>query len=138
MNTGSWSWPNMFDVARNRVNIAEDRNSIVNRVKLMILTEPSELYMNPTYGVGLKKYMFQYNRDNVIALIKDKIIEQLRLWEPCVQAEKTEVHRGLQYTGTSTDEVSADLNHLRLTVTLYSIYDDVYTIDITEYDLQPD
>ena len=138
MNTGSWSWPNMFDVARNRVNIAEDRNSIVNRVKLMILTEPSELYMNPTYGVGLKKYMFQYNTDNIVALIKDKIIEQLRLWEPCVQAEKTEVTRGLQYTGTSADEVSADLNHLRLTVTLYSIYDDVYTIDITEYDLQPD
>lgn len=134
MNTNSWAFPNMFDVARNRVSMMQDTVSIANRVKLLILTEPTELYMNPTFGVGLKRHLFKYNTDNEVAIIKDRIIEQLKIWEPSVDAESTTVERGLHYTGqTAADEIS-DLNHLKLTVTLHTIYGEQLSVDITSAD----
>ena len=122
MNTNSIGFPNMFDVSRNRVATMTDNASVANRVRLLLLTEPTELYMNPTFGVGLKRFMFQYNNDNVIAQIRDRLIDQLRLWEPCVEAEKTTVVRGLVYSGQSAQETAAETNQLNLTVTIYTIY----------------
>ena len=118
----------MIDVARNKSAMAIDNASIVNRVRLLMLTEPTELYMNPTYGLGLKRYLFQYNNDNTIAMIRDRLIEQLRLWEPCVIPEKTVVQKGLLYTGTGDPD--QDYNHLKLTVTLQSKYGNTIQFDI--------
>ena len=128
-NTESLHWPNLFDVSRNRMNVANDAQSITNRVKLLLLTEPTELYNEPAYGVGLKKYIGRYNNDNTLAMLKDNIIEQLRLWEPCVIPEKTEVQRGLLYTG-DTSGFDHDHNHLKITVSLKSKYGDDLTVEI--------
>lgn len=129
----SWSWPNLFDVSRNQVNLYEDAKSITNRVKLLMLTEMTELYMNPTFGVGLKQYLFTYNNDNTIALIKDKLIEQLRLWEPSVIPDETKVVRGLAYTGGSSEltTVSDKMMKLELTVTLKTIKQQDISFDMT-------
>lgn len=122
MNTSSIGFPNLFDVSRNRVATMTDNASVASRVKLLLMTEPTELYMNPTYGVGLKRFMFQYNNDNVLAQIKDRLIEQLRLWEPCVDAEKTSVVRGLAYSGDGQVRSATEDNRLNITVTVYTIY----------------
>jgi len=129
MNTSSFSFPNMFDVARGKIAVASDRESISSRVKLLILSEPTELYMNPRYGVGLKKYMYQYNNDNVIALIRDNIIEQLRLWEPYVDPDKTIVERGLNYSGSSEFQYG---NRLEITVTVFSTFGDEISLAFSE------
>lgn len=129
MNTVSIGFPNLFDVSRNRVATLKDNMSVVNRVKLLLLTDPTELYMNPNFGVGLKRYLFQYNNDNVVAQIKDRLIEQLRLWEPCVDADKTTVVRGLAYSGDTTFDSAAAQDDLNLTVTVYTIYGE--KLDIT-------
>ncbi len=134
MNTSSIAFPNLSDVSRNKLSVMEDRRSISNRVRLLILTEPTELYMNPTFGVGLKRYMFQYNNENTIALIRDRLIEQLKLWEPCVKAEATKVERGLKYTEGDAESIAVDPNHLKLTVTVESIYGDTFNIELAEHD----
>lgn len=122
MNTVSIGFPNLFDVSRNRVATIKDNASVANRVKLLLLTEPTELYMNTNFGVGLKRFMFQYNNDNVIAQIKDRLIEQLRLWEPSVDADKTTVVRGLAYSGQGPLEQTSEQDQLNLTITIYTIY----------------
>lgn len=122
MNTTSIGYPNLFDVSRNRVATMQDNASVANRVKLLLMTDPTELYMNPQYGVGLKRFLFQYNNDNVVAQIKDRLIDQLRLWEPCVDADKTSVVRGLVYSGESPYEAASDANHLKLTITIYTVF----------------
>ena len=86
--------------------------------------------MNPRFGVGLKRFLFQYNNENVIAQIKDRLIEQLRLWEPCVDADKTTVVRGLVYSGRSVVEAAAETNRLNLTITVYTIYGDKLDISV--------
>ena len=138
MVTSSWSWPNIFDVARSKVNLYNDTKSITNRVKLLLLTEPTELYMNPRFGVGLKKFLFRYNSDNVVALIQDQLIEQLRLWEPGVIAEETTVVRNNPRTsedllGTSVPE---KMDTLDLTVTLVTSRMKTVSFTITDEDIQ--
>ena len=136
MICSSWSWPNMFDVARNRVSLYNDTASIVSRVKLLLLTEPTELFMTPNFGVGLKRYMFTYNNENTIAMIKDALVDQLRIWEPAVIPEETQVTRGLNYTGSTSPEASAQAtSKLELTVVLVTRYKQVIQFELTENDL---
>jgi hypothetical protein len=94
-----------------------------------MLTEPTELYNEPTFGVGLKRYLFQYNNENVKAMIKDKIVEQLRLFEPCCDAQATEFSDGLLFTG---DTDTQDFNVLKMSVGLKTIYGDVETINLSD------
>lgn len=127
--TNSLSFPNMIDPVRNRVATKSDNASVVNRTRLLMLTEPTELYNEPTFGVGLKRYLFQYNNENVKAMIKDKIVEQLRLFEPCCDAQATEFTDGLIFTG---DTDTQDFNVLKMSVGLKTIYGDVETINLSD------
>lgn len=138
MICSSFSYPNIFDVARSKVNLYTDARSITNRVKLLLLTDPTEMHMNPTFGVGLRKYMFTYNNDNTIALIRDNLIEQLRLWEPAVVPEDTKVTRGsIEDTDTGIPiSPEAELNHLRLTITLTTAYSEIISFDIDRSDIE--
>ena len=134
----SLSWPNMFDVARGKINLYSNARSIVNRTKLLLLTEPTELYMEPTFGVGLRKHIFKYNNDNVIAIIKDDLIEQLRLWEPSVIPEDTKVERGprYQWDPSNPELVTKRMNVLDLRITLHTIYEQYLSFSITNDDIK--
>lgn len=114
----------MFDVARNVVSISEDTASVVSRVKLLILSEPTELHMNPDFGVGLKRHLWQYNNENQKAIIKDRIVEQLRLHEPCVKADETRFADGLLFTGGGDVAQAQDYNRLKMTVALTTVFGD--------------
>lgn len=128
--TNSFAFPNIFDVARNRVATLEDNASVVNRTRLLMLTEPTGLYNAPTFGVGLKRYLFQYNNDNTKAMMKDRIVDQLRLFEPCCDAQATEFTDGLQYTGSG--EPTQDFNRLEMTVGLKTLFGDVAIVNISD------
>lgn len=118
MHTSSWAFPNIFNVARNKVNILTDTDSVANRAKLLILSEPMSLYNSPTFGVGLKRHLFQYNNQNQKAIIRDRIKEQLRLHEPNVDADKTSYSDGLEITGSSENISALDYQKLKMTVHL--------------------
>jgi phage baseplate assembly protein W len=129
-NTTSWAWPNIFDVARNRVSIKTGNASITNRTKLLILTEPTELYNNPTFGVGLKQYLWQYNTPNTKAIIQDRIRNQLKEHEPCVASEKTQFADGLIFTEAGEEPKTISDNILKMTVSLATIFDDEISVTV--------
>lgn len=115
MHTSSISFPNMFDVARNSVSVLEDGPSVVSRVRLLMLTEPTELYNELDFGVGMKRHLWQYNTENQKAILKDRIIDQLRKHEPCCIPEETAFADGLLFTGDAATEEQS-YNQLKLTV----------------------
>ena len=130
-NTSSLSWPVMFDIARNTVAVKNGRDSITNRTKLLILTEPTELYNNPTFGVGLKRYLWQYNTPNTKAIIQERIKEQLAEHEPCVEPERTQFADGLLFSEPdSVTQSVADANSLKMTVGLQTIYKDTLNVSL--------
>ena len=128
--TNSISFPNMFDVARNKVAILEDEASVVNRTKLLFLTEPTELYNNLNQGVGLRQHLWKYNNDNVVAMIKDKMIEQLRLHEPCVLPDQTQFSDSLISEEPEPVEHFNDANRLKMTVGLQTTFGNIAEVSI--------
>lgn len=138
--TNSWSFPNCFDVARNRVAIMEGNASVVNRSRLLILTEPTELYNEPEFGVGLKQHLWQYNTSNTKAIIQDRIKDQLRVYEPCVEADQTSFADGLLFTSDqeSNNLLVNQMQSLRMTVGLSTKFQDRLdvSIDLTQAQLE--
>ena len=134
-NTTSWAFPVMFDPTRNRVITLEDSASIVNRTRLLMLTDPTSLYNEPNQGVGLRRFKFQYNTDgenntpNQKAQIRDLTVEQLRLHEPCVIPDETQWASGLLFTGRINDN-RIKPNTLEMTLALRTIYDTSAEIDL--------
>lgn len=130
--TNSWAWPNIFNVSQNQVNIVEDNKSIVSRTRLLILSEPTSLFNSPDFGVGLKRHLWQYNTENQKAIIKDRIVAQLKLNEPSVFPEKTQYANGLLFTGSPSDDVNQDYNQLKMTVAVVTNYNE--TLEVTVED----
>lgn len=128
--TNSIAFPNMFDVARNKVAILEDEASVVNRTKLLFLTEPTELYNNLNQGVGLRQHLWKYNNGNVVAMIKDKMIEQLRLHEPCVLPDQTQFSDSLISEEPEPVEHFNDANRLKMTVGLQTTFGNIAEVSI--------
>ena len=130
--TNSIKFPNMIDVASNKVGLYKDNESIVNRTRLLFLSDPTSLYNNPTFGVGLKRFLFQYNNDNTRAMIKDRMIAQLKAHEPCVYSEQTTFADGLLFTDRNNVDIQANWNKLDMTVGLCTIYDDTLEINLND------
>ena len=128
--TTSWAFPNMIDPSRNKVQIVEDDASVVNRVRLLMLSDPTELYNEPQFGLGLKRYLWQYNNANTLAIIQSQIIEQLTLFEPSVESESTSFADGLLFTGEENISSSQEFNQLKMTVGLHTIYGDDLNVNL--------
>lgn len=128
--TNSIKFPNMIDVASNKVGLYKDNESIVNRTRLLFLSDPTSLYNNPTFGVGLKRFLFQYNNDNTRAMIKDRMISQLQEHEPCVYPEKTTFADGLLFTDRNNVDIQVNWNKLDMTVGLCTVYDDTLEVKL--------
>lgn len=119
--TTSLAFPNMFNIATNQVSVIEDTNSVANRTRLLILTEPTELYNNPDFGVGLKRHLWKYNNEAEKGLVRDRITEQLRLHEPCVYPDQTQYTDGLLFSGEQTN-ILTEHNTLSMTVALQTVF----------------
>lgn len=131
--TNSIKFPNLIDVASNRVGLYTDNESVINRTRLLCLSDPTSLYNNPTFGVGLKRYLFQYNQLNTFAMIQDRIVAQLREHEPCVDADQTTFSKGLISEENTKDIFSntiEDINHLKMTVGLKTIYKEEVEVEL--------
>lgn len=127
--TNSIAFPNMFNVANNQVGVISDNESVVNRTRLLILTEPTELYNNPDFGIGLRRYVWQYNTDNTKAIIQDRIISQLKLYEPSCDAEKTSFSDGLLFSSNDASVIQ-EYNQLKMTVALQTIFGDRLSFEL--------
>lgn len=130
-HTNSISWPNFLDPSTNQVTVSEDNVSLVSRTRLLILTEPTSLYNSPNFGVGLKRHLWKYNTPNEQAIIKDRIVDQLEINEPCVQAQKTQFADGLLFTGDSTSNSAQDYNRLKMTVAIVTNYQEELEVTVS-------
>lgn len=131
-NTNSLAWPNMFNVSQNTVSVVEDNVSIVSRSRLLILSEPTSLYNSPQFGVGLTRHLWQYNNDNQKAIIRDRIVSALQVNEPCVLPEKTQFADGLLFTGSGDLNSAQEFNHLKMTISLATNYNDTVEVELND------
>ena len=131
--TNSIKFPNMIDVASSKVGLYTDNESVINRTRLLFMSDPTSLYNNPTFGVGLKRFLFHYNEPNTFAMIKDRMVAQLREHEPCVDPDQTTFSEGLVSEESFRDSLKNsidDFNHLKMTVGLRTTYKEEVEVEL--------
>lgn len=96
-------------------------------LKNLLLTSPGENLSDPSYGVGLRRYMFEQNLPSVRSSIASAISSQVSKYLPFLQVSDIQ---------TSATAQEIDSNSLKIKI-VYSIPDDVVQ-EIFELDLNPD
>jgi phage baseplate assembly protein W len=66
-------------------SVSADKRLIKENIKQILLTAPGERVMEPLFGVGLKRYLFEMNDEQLAASIRDKIIQQVATYEPLAE-----------------------------------------------------
>tara|TARA_R110002110_G_scaffold175922_2_gene379774 strand:- start:463 stop:855 length:393 start_codon:yes stop_codon:yes gene_type:complete len=56
--------------------------------KMLLLTVPGERIMNPDFGVGLKRYMFEMDGSDLHAEINNRILTQTKTYMDFIQLNK--------------------------------------------------
>ena len=126
--TTSLAFPNMIDASRGIVTTYEDDKAITSRTRLLLLTEPTELYNEPNFGTGLKKFLWQYNTPNTTGMIKDLIRQKIKQYEPSVDAENSIIVDGL--ISEQSDIERIDPNSVKLTVGMRTNYGKDLSVDV--------
>ena len=96
-------------------------------LKNLLLTSPGENLSNPTYGVGLRRFLFEPNIDSYRSSILSSISSQISIHLPYLDVSDVEVIAEAQDT---------DNNSITIKV-VYAIPGDVIQ-KVFELDLQPE
>jgi phage baseplate assembly protein W len=73
---------------------------IKQNLKMLVLTIPGERVMEPNYGVGLKRYLFENFSSTTASRINNNIREQVRIYMPAVKIAKITVDTSAQDANT--------------------------------------
>ena len=64
--------------------IKDFRTLIKQNFKMLVLTSPGERVMEPEFGVGVRRFLFENFDDTTIYKIESRIREQVRLFIPII------------------------------------------------------
>mgnify|MGYP005813200785 CR=1 FL=1 len=64
---------------------------VKQNLKMILLTNPGEKVMDPEFGVGLYRFLFEYNGRDTYELIETKIAEQISYYYPFVEIRSFEI-----------------------------------------------
>jgi phage baseplate assembly protein W len=66
-------------------SISADKRLVKENIKQILLTNPGERIHLPDFGVGLNRYLFEMNDEQLSSVIRQKIIEQVSRYEPLAE-----------------------------------------------------
>ena len=78
--------PLVVDETFGAYNLNTDYKQVVTQnLKMLILTNPGERMMNPSFGVGLRRFFFENNNLSTYDAITDRIYSQVATYMKFVQ-----------------------------------------------------
>lgn len=96
------------------VQASYDAEAIKNSITNIFLTSPGDKLLNPTFGIDLKRFLFEPVDDFISEIIRDDIETKLPLMEPRVVVDEVKVD-------PDEDENQYNIS-LRIDVPTLSIY----------------
>jgi phage baseplate assembly protein W len=63
---------------------------IKQNFKMLLLTDPGERVMEPSFGIGLKQYLFENFGESTFTKIERKIVQQARIYIPVLNIQEIE------------------------------------------------
>lgn len=65
--------------------------NIRESIRLILMTEPGERIMRPTFGAGLRRFLFEPNIPATHRLIEERITDALARWEPRIKVDRIDI-----------------------------------------------
>ncbi len=101
------------------------QESVKQNLAGLVLTVPGERIMDPAFGVGIRKYLFELDNEQVRSDIAGKIYQQVSIYIPWVQIQD------ISFT-TQRDNPELDANFLYMSMTyIIGPLDFTDSLDIT-------
>jgi phage baseplate assembly protein W len=85
LGTG-WSFPPRFG-NRGEVAMVEEERDIHESLFIILSTTPGERIMQPTFGCGLKSYVFSELNESVVTEMRDAIERAILFFEPRITVD---------------------------------------------------
>ena len=63
-------------------------STVQQNLKMILLTSPGERVMDPNFGVGIKRYLFEQNNSDTHSRIRAKIRRQVIEYMPFIELEE--------------------------------------------------
>lgn len=79
------------DTTAHRTWWIEGDAAIAQGIRHLLLTEPGERIGRPSYGVGLRQFLYEPNNVATRTLLRETVLTALRLQEPRIQVQRIEV-----------------------------------------------
>ena len=68
------------------------KDMVTQNLKMLLLTSPGERVMDPSFGAGLRHYLFEMKSEGVDVDIRGAIYQQVKLYMPYVQIPSIDFH----------------------------------------------
>ena len=68
--------------------IKDFRTLIKQNFKMLMLTNPGERVMEPSYGIGIQTFLFDHFVESTYTQIEDRILQQVATYLPVVRIHK--------------------------------------------------
>ena len=114
----SIAFPNMF--TRTSTNFVTAKEATFQNLQNLILSEKGELFGDPFYGVGLKKYLFDQNDTIIKDLVLDDMYTAIATFMPQLRINRNDLKLRTGDKGEIFVDIRA-INQLDFTTDLYSI-----------------
>lgn len=114
----SISFPNIFK--RVKTNTVTDHDATAQNLKMLIWSEKGELFGDPYYGTGLKKYLFDQNDAILQDILLDDIYTAIALFMPQVKVNRSDITFNKKENGELSVNIKA-INKIDFSPDMYNI-----------------
>lgn len=81
--------PLVYDIADGPFSLNKDIKELTKQnLKMIILTNPGERIMIPTFGVGIKQYLFTLDNNNTRNDLSKRIYDQIQRYLPYITVQE--------------------------------------------------
>ena len=97
-------------------NIKDYRSLVAQHMKMLVLTSPGERIMNPDYGVGIKRMLFEPNDQMLRGKISSRIYSQAEKYLPYVAINSVTFTTPEQFPNTLLVRLTYEIIPLNITI----------------------
>ena len=90
LGTG-WGFPPEFSRKEGAVRMVSGAQDIDESLRILLATVPHERIMQPAYGCGMKKHVFDTISETTLTLLKDAIERAVLHFEPRIDLDAVDV-----------------------------------------------
>ena len=114
----SIQFPEMF--TRTVTNTVSDYDATLQNLKMLLWSEKGELFGDPYFGTGIKRYLYDQNDAVLIDILIDDIYTAIVLFMPQIRVERKDIQLFRSGKGEVTAKIKA-LNKADFSTDMYEI-----------------